>query len=160
MTLPVISSKLEARVDAVNRCHTVANQLYAGLIQLLEPFIGQKVKKADGTLLKKVKELINEVEWIKNPPQTISIFPNTSYNLVWTVSTYTPFNGIAYYHNTTICVGTLHNGFLEKLETSSEDFRTDYTVEEIQNLRAKFRDAKQLVQKIENQLYPFGEYDC
>jgi len=150
--------KLEARVRGVNRANEVANALYHDLRRVLEPFMGQKVVKAEGGLMKKVQDAIATLQ-LPSTPQLHVYRYQSDYSLVWTVKTCESIPSHTYYHETSVYVGELaHHQTLSKWYDPPKH-RTDYNVSEIQAARDAFKDAEKAFETARSALVPFGEYD-
>lgn len=129
---------------------------YQRLIPMFSPLVGQKILKADGSLLKKWQDALPTFEYSNE----LHVYRHTSnYSLAWTVKTceFMP-PGSCMYHETTVYIGELKGQTLEKLSRPFEA-RDDYTVEEIENKRAEFEAAKKAMEAARSKLYPFGEND-
>lgn len=157
----VHANYLAAKVAVVNNANKYALELYPSLRAIFEPFLGQKIEKADGTLLKKIAELIPD--HICNT--SIHVYRHTSdYSLAWVVKTNESYPNnrgdchLAVYHETVVYVGHMRSGFLEKFY-DAPGFRHDYTVEEIIAKREEYKIAKGIADKCLSALFPFGEYD-
>lgn len=61
------------------------------------------------------------------------------------------------YHEVTVYVGTLDGGVLKDITPAN--FRTDYTPEEVEANRERYKAAKKAADEAQFYLYPFGEYD-
>lgn len=146
---------LQAKVEAVNLANRYANEIHPILSAAVTPFVGQQVLKVD-QFLAKVKKVIPELACTV----PLHVYRNTSdYSLSWTVKTcVSDGRGHAVYHETTVYVGELRNGVLTQL-SSFEKLREDYTAEEVERLRAAYREAKSVADKAHSALHPFGEYD-
>lgn len=148
-------NRLAAKVKVVNRCNAEAKKLFAQLHEIFEPFVGQKIEKADGGLMEKVKKLLPEL------PNTYSLGTyklSSPYSLGWNVKSGETVDNRAIYHDVSVYIGTMSNGVLTGLYDSF-DARDDYTVEEIANLRADYKIKKKAAEAAESKLFPFGEID-
>lgn len=147
--------RLEAKVVAVNRCHSEAKKLFAQLREAFLPFVGQKIDKADGGLLEKVKKLLPEI------PNTYSLSAYRSssrYSLAWNVKSGETVDNRAIYHDVSIYIGDMSDGILTGLHDTI-NLRDDYTAEEVLNLRADYKAKKKIAEEAESKLFPFGEID-
>lgn len=73
-------NELEAKVKSVNQAHKYANELRPILTELFRPLVGEKVEKADGQLLEKVKKLLPAFPCT---PQLNVYKLASSYSLAW-----------------------------------------------------------------------------
>jgi hypothetical protein len=149
-----MKNDLAAMVAAVNRANACGVEMYRKLATVFKPLVGQKILKADGTLLAKYQALLPEL------PSTValSVFRHTSdYLLVWTVKTcemVPPYSRV--YHEVTVYVGSLSGKILRDI---MEPFtgRTDWTVEEVTAKRAAYKVAKEAAETAHSALCPdFG----
>lgn len=150
--------KLTGRVAAINLAHSECNRLYPLLREFFLPYVGQKILKADGKLFSKIADNLEGIVLFDYSKHT-SIYRLTSnYSLAWTVKTdaFVPPQSCVY-HEQTIYVGSLDGSVLTTLTEFQEEFRTDYTVEEILNKREEYQIAKCALDKLGTDLWPFGE---
>jgi len=152
--------RLEAKVKAVNNCHTYAMELYDKLVPVFTPLVGQKILKADGSLLAKVEKLLPQLE--SHP--VVHIWRNPSnYTLNWTVKTCELFGhkdiASCTYYETSVYVGGLVHGDTLKDITAKQDLRNDYVAEVIQWHREVFKEAQKKADEAKSALWPFGESD-
>jgi len=156
--------RLETRVRGVNRANEYANALWPRLIAVFTPFVGEKIEKADGTLLLKVQKLVDALKLPNCATPNIMVYRhNSNYNLAYTVKTDETYSvdgryGHAYYHETTIYLGKMDCGVLTQLD-AAETFKTDYTAAEVIANREAYKAAKAAADAAQSKLYPFGEYD-
>jgi hypothetical protein len=149
-------ARLAAKVKAQNRANQFANELYPKLVKVFEPFIGQKVLKADGTVLAKIQSQFPEL------PSTpgLHVYPgHSNYSLRWIVRTSEQESDYTcLYAESTLYVGDMKNAILASLYPPVH-YRTDYTVEEIESLREAYVLAKRAADNAFSALHPFGEND-
>lgn len=149
--------KLTAKVAAVNRANEYAARLYAALADNFAPLVGQKIIKADGTLLAKYEKLLPVLACSPD----LHVYRHSSdYSLAWTVKTceFMPPHSCMY-HEVTVYVGDLRGATLEKMTVHPFTGRTDYSVEEITGKRLAAESAKKVADELRSDLYPFGEED-
>ena len=157
----ITESPLHARIIAQNQCNEVANRLHEKLSEAMKPFVGQKVQTAPGDLIKKVAEIANATIKSIVPEMTPSItvfYRKNDYVLRWIIKTSLCHNNIAYYAENNVSIGRTHGNILVEL-IDPHCYKTDFTLEQILNLRKELQDAKNTISKIQNGLYHFGEYD-
>lgn len=151
-------SPLEAKVSAVNKSRALGNKLFPILSAMFSPFVGQKVFKADGTLLKKHQDAVESL----NLPydSEINVYRHASdYNLAWTIQARVQDDkGSSRYDSITVYIGGISNGVLKEMCTEP-NYKTNYTAEEVLEARENLKKAKAAVSQAEGKLYPFGEYD-
>lgn len=150
--------RIEARVKARNRANEEANRLQALLIPFFAPYVGQKILKADGTLLQKIKDKMPALEDAQVPGR--HIYRQTSdYTLGWTVKTNEmDSEHTCTYAETTAYIGDLRNGVLEAI-AKGHTHRTDWTVAEVQAVREQIRAAENALSEARSKLGPFDMYD-
>ena len=154
-----MNAALDAKVKAVNRANGEALKLHSVLVEIFRPLVGTKVEKADGTLLKKIADLLPELPYTSK----LHVYKNVSnYFLAWNVKA---VEGYGEHHCTSheasVYVGFLANGagfVLEKL-ADPPDLRTDYTAEEVLAKRADFDVKRKAADAAKCALGPFGEFD-
>lgn len=152
-----MSDRLIAKVAAVNRCHAAAKELFPQLVAIFTPLVGQKLEKASGGLLQKIRALLPE---FPNTQQLQIYRSSSAYSLTWNVKTceLTPPNGCVY-HEVGVYVGSMSNGILTSVSENLSELRSDYTVEEVLRLRANYTVLKNAAQNAYGLLSDFGEYD-
>jgi len=150
-----MSDALKARVVAVNRCHAEAKRVFAEMVAVFTPLVGQKLDKADGGFLEKIKKLLPATP---NTPRLQVYRGSSSYSLYFVVKTCEVCDGHGHYHEIGVYVGNMENGVLTSMY---ENFsaRDDYTVEDVLQKRADYRAAKAVFDKAQSALHPFGEHD-
>ena len=88
---------LETRVKGVNNAHKYGNELYHILRKVFKPFIGQKVIRKTGGLMKKIQDIIDSLKFPNSV--SISVYRNSfsDYSLSYVVKTCETLNQRAYY---------------------------------------------------------------
>ncbi len=158
----MVDERLTARVNAVNRANDYANKLWPQLAEVFRPLVGKKIYKADGTLLEKYVKLLPEFE----QGNSLHVYRNAygEYSLSWVVKTCETVQVVegdyshAYYHETSLYVGSVRDGVLIEIGEQPK-FRTDYSAADIEAKRAAYKAAKDLADFTMGQLHPFGEYE-
>ena len=149
---------LTARVVARNEVNFWAMNVQQNLLEFLAPFVGQKILKADGSLLSKIKKdfpNLGETEGLRICQDVTSPF-----SLVWKVDVHKSIVS-AYactYEECRVYIGKLNDNVLESL-CEFDQRRVDYTVEEILDLREEHDTAQKAVDKARSALSPFGPND-
>lgn len=151
------AEKLACKVAAINRANAYGKEIYKTLTAIFEPLVGEKILKADGSLLAKYAALVPKFEY----SHALHVYRHTSdYSLAWVVKTCEPLPPHScMYHESVVYIGDLRGHTLEKLCIHPFDSRSDYTVEEITQKRVDFENAKKALDNARSALYPFGEYD-
>jgi hypothetical protein len=124
--------RLAAKVEATNNVYRTANEFYVKLAAVFAPLVGQKVLTADGNVLAKYAKLMPVL-----PHGTrLRMWKQTSnYNLSWGISGNAQAGEISMYAEVSLYIGDLNGGVLTKLYPAPE-FRTDYTVTEVEGKRS------------------------
>lgn len=156
---------LEARVMAVNEAHAYAAKLSVTLRELFRPLVGCKILKADGTLLKSVKETLPETLFPSTP--RLHVYRNVSdYSLGWMVKTcVTDERSHGNYYEVAVYVGDLGDKWtgqgqvLAKLNETPFAGRTDYTAADIQAKRERYKELQKLADDAKSAIYPFDLID-
>jgi hypothetical protein len=152
---------LEAHVAAVNYGNAYAMKLYEDLIAIFKPLVGCKILKADGGLLKSVSKQLPQMP---NSHGLQVWRPIYGTQLAWSVKTCESYpsshhgTNIAMYYETGVNIGQIEGDVLKSLYEPRTS-RTDYTVKEVESLRAAYHKAKQVADDARSALSPFGEYD-
>ncbi len=146
-------AQLTAKVKAVNLANAYAMELYPVLAKIFGPFVGYQIEKKDGPLLAKIAKLLPEM------PCTTHIhvtrYPGNCI-LAWLVKTCEMYSDHScLYHEVMLYIGHMSNGILDSLYDTPH-LRTDYTVEEIEEARRKFRTAQKIAEDLKPP-YPFGD---
>ena len=171
MSAALISSGLEAKVEAVNLANSEALWLQRTLKPVFANYLGKQVVKKDGSLLAKVASELGIVIpgrlWCRRSPCP-EFFPSSSrYSVQYTVKSCVSHGGHSYYHEVPVYIGHLgHNGegigaqrtHLEKLADDLE-LRTDWTAEEVERNRRECREAEEAYRLAQHRIVPFGYYD-
>jgi len=146
-------SLLAARVAAMNAAHAEVNRLAPIYRAIFAEYIGQKVTKADGSLLAKIKARLPESSLQVYSPHVGCFVVKTSASYGDHFCTYAEPYFYAFTENR-------HAGHIcEKLGHEFEPFRADYTAEEVCQLRKTAEEAREAARNAESACSPFGLYD-
>lgn len=152
---------LSAKVKAVNKAHALAKELHEQLAPILGMLVGTKVFKADGSLTKKVQDMLPELP----NRHDIQIYRvQSEYNLAWKVKVSEPDSGDPHgnhtvmYYDTTVYVAIVDCGILSAIQPFQEN-RTDWTVEEVKEKQKALVALRSLASDAEGALRPFEVYD-
>lgn len=160
-------NRLKARVVAMNRCHKAMNELYPLLAVIFAPLVGQKILKADGSLLAKYAAHVKPIMDKFNTGNELSVWhaSDNRYSLLWNVKVCEnmPDDGTCVYEESSLYVGSTNNGMCDSQSLKelhpADVHRTDYTVKEILELRADYETKKEATEDARSALHPFGERD-
>lgn len=156
---------LAAKIAARNLANQTAMDLFPQMAEALKPFVGQKVCKVDGTLLKKVNEALPKGT---NTVQTRGYYSVDDYTLAFRLTTtehnkardWTPET--QYQHpqsaDRTLFLGHLRDGVLTELY-DAQTFKTDYTEDFVVQTRKAVREAETALNQVRNSLGDFGMWD-
>lgn len=150
--------KLIAKVKAVNKANDYANQLYVQLVAIFQPLVGQQILKVHGDLLLKIEKMLPV---FKNSNGLRVYRSRSDYSLIWTVNANEREcpDGGTQYHEVSVYVGKLDHGTLTDVYDSGPGGRRDYTPEEVKDKRETYKAAKEIADKANSALHPFGEYE-
>lgn len=155
-----------AKIEAVNAANAYANQLAPVLIDYFRGFVGSKILKQDGTLLKKLTLPTFPADPRTPHIQVTTYRLSSNYSLGWVVKTCR--NGIpparpgysdgCTYYETTVYVGELTGDVLAEVH-EWKPLRTDYTLADIQNLIRRYERIRDLAEKAKGMIpHPFGDF--
>ena len=150
-------TKLEARIEARNRGNKAATELYIALLPVMAPYVGKKIKNADGSLVAKLK---NEVDNVLAPFRAKNqVYQGSfSYSLSFVVKVCIQSDGCAYYDEVSVYLGELSGAILSKV-CEPYQRKTDYKAEDVIKAREEVSRARKVMQAAEIGLQGFGEYD-
>jgi hypothetical protein len=146
--------KLSAEVAARNEVNEISNRVYPEVIKALEPFVGKKVCKVDGTLLEKVKNALPKFE---RHNVTFIYGTGHGYSVSMQISTSRSYHptGVVYQDNT-VYFGNLNNGVLTDITPWHKDLRTDFTADEVRIVRKEIRELEDRVSQAKSKIHYFG----
>lgn len=161
--MKIYDNPLAAKVAARNEVNALANASFAPAIEALQPFVGQKVCKVDGSLLEKVKKALPPAIHANDAEVHTWYSTGHGYSLVLNVKTCTSArtNGnyqIAHYAETDLYLGHLQDGVLTGLY-DAPSYRTDYSEEFVREARLEAERAKKAASEAESKIHYFGLYD-
>lgn len=151
------NERLKAMVKAVNRANAAATALYETLEKAFTPLVGKPVTKQDGSLLAKVEKTLPAMP---DGGNVMVYRMSSSYSLAWVVKTWEEVKGAGHvvYHETPVYVGSLRGATLTEISKPIVH-RDDYTAEEVEGKRMKYREAEEAMRQARSELYPFGDCD-
>lgn len=147
---------LEAKVEARNLVAVEHNRLLTVLAAAFAPLVGQKILKADGSLLAKFESLAPRA--VGGP--LFSIYKlSSAYSLAFVVrSRVNCGDHGCVYDEATVYVGDLDGAVLKGL-IAPQPLPTGYTVAGVLEARKNLAAAKEAFSKAESAVWPFGSYD-
>jgi hypothetical protein len=149
--------KLKAKVEAKNAVNEADRYWRPRIKDFFREYVGKTVVKADGTTL--VKRVSDQLDFLPGTP-TLKITANAyGSSLSFEVKTSAMYNDTScLYETTSIYVGEIKDGVLLNIAdapTYSVHHRSDWTVEEIEGIRAELEEAEKVVSAIKDRLGPF-----
>ena len=156
---------LAAKIDAVNTVHRAGIERAPAMLEALRPFVGCKVLKVDGSLMKAVRAALPEIP--STPALSGHYTTGHGYSIAACFKASTCYADekarrqdyrITQYADATVYLGELSNGVLIKL-ANPYVARTDYTRQEIEHARMMLKAARNTISEWESKLFHFGEYD-
>lgn len=149
-------SILAARIKAKNRANIKAAEIQPQLRAIAESLIGENITKKDGSLLKKYQ---NTFPAFRDGDVRVTM-SLSRYSLLFETYASENIEGMAAStsERATLYVAHMNNGVVERLYDETA-FRTDYTVEEIQEKRRLYQEAERAKDKALSALDVFGTYD-
>jgi len=169
------SERLNAKVRAHNKVNARANELHPELLEMFRPFVGKKILTQSG-FVAKLKPQIDALRERERGRGRFDLYSHsTSYSLTFSLKAWESYQGEEHggsYAEAYINVGELGrlgatNGehcdtprdALASLIELPPNVRTDYSAEEVRELRAKAQALADQAREAESALYPFGKYD-
>jgi hypothetical protein len=161
--MKIYDNALQAKIAARNEVNAIANARFADAVAALQPFVGQKVCKVDGSLLAKVEKALTPTEGGRGgePHTWYSTGHGYSVTLNVKVCTSARTKGdyqIAHYAEDTIYLGDLSNGVLTRLY-DAPNRRTDYSEDFVRAARLEVEKADKAKREAESKVHYFGLYD-
>lgn len=150
---------LETRVKGVNNAHQYGNELYHILVKVFKPFIGQKVIRKTGGLIKKIQDIIDSLDLPHSVPIQVYRKSYSDYSLSYVVKTCQTLNQTAYYYEVSVYIGNIENGILKDINYPFPDFKTDFKAKTIQENRKLYKELQEKADKAKSALFPFDTYD-
>ena len=154
----MVKHGLSAKVIAVNRVHSVANDLYPKLVEVFKPYVGEKILKHDGSFLKKIEGIASFVD-MRDMHNMHNFRINSDYNLAWTIKTSEKDSATTcLYYSVGLYIANISNGVLTDI-MNADQRRTDFTVEEVEEKQRLLKEAYKAYDKAKSALFPFEELD-
>jgi len=149
--------KLEARIEARNTVNRLAMEVYDALLPVVAPYVGKKIKNADGSLVAKLKNEVDNV-WAPFRAKNQVYQGSFGYSLSFVAKVCIQSDGRAYYDEMSVYLGELDGAILSKV-CEPYQRKTDYKAEDIALAREEVSRARKVLQAAEIGLQGFGEYD-
>lgn len=142
-----------AKVNAVNTANGAANYYDNVLREIFRPFVGQKVVNANGQFIKKIRDLLGNVDLPNNIRLRVFRY-KSNYNIAYSAKSCENTSGRCVYHETLFYIGSLKGGVLKEL-TPSLERRSNYTVCEVSQAYEKFEALSKEASKVIEPYYMF-----
>lgn len=155
------ADSLAAKIQGRNQCHDIANKLEPVFKAALAPFAGKKIANVGGVVCDKVRKVCAEAVKAAGLPDSY-YWSSARYSLYVTVKVCTTINDRSHYAEQGIYLGDMidnSHDFKAVAPPMEKPFRTDYTKEEIQRLRAELRAVQDRESELKSALSYFGEHD-
>ena len=151
-----MNNTLAAKVKAQNMVNAEANNIRRLLVDYFQKFLNQKIYKADGTFLEKIKQNLPAAKYGR------LVHCRSAYGVYFKLDFNVKVEGrefVVYAHQD-ISIGDVSNNILTKLfPTTGNIYRDDYTPKEIINLREQHQAAMKIARDTEFKLSGFGFFD-
>lgn len=162
--MTIHNTGLEAKVAARNRVNKIAMANFPAIYTALTPFVGKKIVNVTGHLSDRTKKALPALErdsktyWGYYDARCYTIY--ALFKVCEVSKSGYADTTLAAYAETELHLGELdpQTGVLTKLATTPV-LRTDYTIEEIEELRKVVAFARNAMHNAEFKLSGFGEYD-
>lgn len=158
-------AELTAEVNAVNLANGYANELLPKLVEFFTPLVGQKIVKADGSLLAKLESKLPVFPAEKGRPgqhvhaSVMTYRHRSDYSLAWTVKVCWPIPPhTCTYYERTLYVGDMSGDTLKEMTKHLEPWRTDYTVEAAVAKIEAYEAAKKAADDARSECWPFEKF--
>lgn len=153
--------RLRARVEARNLAGAEVNRIRPLLREFFAAYVGKKVLKADGSLLKSIEDALKSSGIFRETDRRLQVYRSTSnnYSLSWVSRACVNIDGEVAYEESWVYIADLDGTEIRCLSNDHGDERTDFTVEEVKRLRADYEAKKKIADDAKSALHPFGEYD-
>lgn len=161
-----MSSELESKVKIVNAVNIVANNLQLLLQRFFMSYMGQKIFKADGSLLQKIEKhpellLISNCSGSNEPlfkrsDEVITILHKRSeYMLSYEVHGYVKHQMNGIYHSRIVMIADVSDGVLVNMRKLSE-YPVNINVKDIEVKKQELEKLKEKVEELEQELRDFN----
>lgn len=157
--------ELAAKIEATNLAHAYGNKLRKLLVEFFAPYVGQKIVKADGSLLAKIAAKLPAFPDVKGNPgqhEHASIMTykhNSAYSLAWTVKVCQPIPPhTCTYYEMTVYIGDMSGDVLKAMTNHTDDWKADYTLEETLAHIQAYEDAQKVAESLKSAVYPFSDF--
>lgn len=153
MTMTAAKSDLEYKVDLVNRVNQAANEYQDAILERASKYVGCKILKVDGSLLKSVKDDLSSVP----VPDGVSIWFDASHYSLWgKMKGHVNAECHTIYHDANIYIGQNRDGVMYELNRHRDIRKTDYTADMVRKIRLEIDRVSSELRDLEQQVACFG----
>lgn len=153
---------LQVRINAENAVNKAVLEYAPALFDATKDFVGKPVFKADGSLRKDFKSHIDRLCTLPNR-HDMTVYPSSSSFHVsftfkaceHTLNVKDARHGHVSYSEKTVYLATVENGTITEMREFDDCIRTDHTLEEVLEKRAKCDVALDAYNKARAECYPF-----
>ena len=160
----MMNNRLTLKVKAVNFANQYAKVLFYQLSPYFSQFVGQKIEKVDGTLLKKIADNLPNINQADGRPDGLHVSfmtyrNNSRYTLSYVAKVCVSGSDGCAYHEATAYIGNLEDGVLKDCKFGEPSYRTDWTPEEVTHGRGLVEKARRELSEAESAIREFGQYN-
>lgn len=150
----------QAKIIARNRLNSQINIFAPVILENLKPFVGTKIILQTGDLAAKFKSAMEGILGFEKLAPKLQIYRfNLSYSFVLTFKTSEPTGEFGcVYQEESVIFGKLDGGILTSLEAEIPQNKTDYSLEEIAQIRRELDIIESKKRELESKLAHFGRY--
>lgn len=166
MSNHTFKTALAAHIEARNFINKKHNDFHPLAMAAMAPFVGQKICKADGSLLAKVEKCLADfVPLVLTEGWQAYYSTGHGYNLTLNLKAWRQVQkagekySVSCYEETALYIAHLQNGILTSLYSDLDKRRTDFTEAEIAKARLEVDKRKEQLREAQSKLAQFGEYD-
>lgn len=159
-----MNNRTTLKVKAVNLANQYAKVLFHQLNPYFAQFVGQKIEKTDGSLLKKVADNLPNINQADGRPDGLHVSfmtyrNNSRYTLSYVAKVCVSGNGHCAYHEATAYIGDMDGGVLKNVKYTEPEGRTDWTEDEVIRGRGLVEKARRELSDAESHIREFGQYN-
>src|SRR5574343_57589 len=150
----------QAKIIARNRLNSQINLFAPVILESLKPFVGTKIILQTGDLAAKFKSAMEGILGFEKLAPKLQIYRfNLSYSFTLTFKTSEPTGEFScLYQEESVTFGRLDGGVLTSLESEIPQNKTDYSLEEIAQIRRELDIIESKKWELESKLRHFGRY--
>jgi hypothetical protein len=152
-------NETNAKILARNRVNSQVNELAPVILEALKPFVNTKVTLQTGGFAAKIKSVLDAYLGCNKIFPKLQIYNNHSdYSLVFVFKTSEQVRECScVYQEEYVCFGVLDGHNLKELNNFTPR-KTDFSIQEIEGWRTKYRQAEAIKSEMNSKLAHFGVY--